>query len=105
MPDTAAQRAPLSRTEIAMRVKGIIADVLACGCHQAHDEMLVKYVGVAHGARRSNTAIAVIVDRVEKAFGVRLEDAHAAPNTFALTATVGELIALVEGALSQGGIA
>jgi hypothetical protein len=104
MPNTAAQSAKISETEIKMRVKGIIADTFGVGACEVRGPLIVKLVGVKVGeAPRSLTWVAVVVDQIQRSFGVRIEEAHT--NTFRELATVGELIALVEGALSAGGMA
>lgn len=106
MPETAAQRAKMSEAEIKMRVKGIIAEAFSCGACEVREPLLVKLVGVKiDAAPRSLTWVSVVVDQIERSFGIRIEEAATAPNTFRELVTVGDLIALVEGALSAEGMA
>lgn len=104
MPETAAQATKMSSGEIKIRVKGIIAETFSVGCDAAVTDLYLRYVGAGSGEGRSPVAIGVLVDRIERAFDVALPEAKT--YTFAALGTVGDLIAVVEGALSAaGGIA
>lgn len=97
MPDTTIEQRPISRTEICMRVRGIIADALVVGPNQVRDTLYLRV------SLRINLApFIAILFSIEKAFGIQLPEART--EEFWAEGTVGELISLVEGALSGGGI-
>lgn len=89
--ENATKRAPLSHTEIAMRVKGIIADELVLAAPPADRVELFALP-------MSAVQFVKILERVRESFGIDLPVIDLAP-----VRTVGELIDLVEGAV--GGIA
>jgi acyl carrier protein len=95
LPDT-IQR-PISRTEIAQRVRGIIADALVTGPGSIREPLYLRV-----GLGISSAQHGVIVMLIESAFAVRLPEA--CTNEFWAVGTVGELCDLVEGAVRGGGI-
>lgn len=90
-----ALQRPISRTEICQRVRGIIADALVIGPGAVRDTLPL------HLGLRINTAqLGVIVKLIESGFGIELPDAIT--EEFWAAGTVGDLISLVEGAMSGG---
>jgi acyl carrier protein len=93
MPE-AVQR-PVSRTEICQRVRGIIADALVIGHGSVRETLYLR-----EGLRVNTAQLGVIVTLIESGFGIELSEART--DEFWATGTVGELISLVEGAVSGG---
>jgi acyl carrier protein len=94
MSNAALQR-PISRTEICQRVRGIIADALTVGPASVREAL---YLRVGMGI--TSPQLGVIVLLIESAFGIQLPEA--CTDEFWAAGTVGELISLVEGAVSGG---
>lgn len=93
--NTASQPAKLSRTEIAQRVRGALAERLQCDIAAAPESALLRGdLGL------DAVDILELISRLERSLG-DLHDLRF-PVAFDMAATVGKLIDLVEGAVSGG---
>lgn len=91
MPDT---RSPISRTEIAMRVRGIIADTMGRTPGECREGNTVA------GSDMDDIEACTILSRVEFSFGIIL--GSDGEKTF-MRGTIGQFIDLVEGQVRAAG--